>query len=181
MDTEQITQLINDSIKTALEQASTVYQDKLSAAMANAKRERDKFKEQKPDEVSLENKSLQAQLDSLTKQIGEEKSQATSLRRDNAVLASVGALSINNPEVFKTVVMSKYGAAMKEDNGQFYVEDGENVVPLKQAFENYLATEEASIFVPASKVKGTGSKSTETQPVVKTQDFSSLLEQSFKQ
>jgi hypothetical protein len=79
----------------------------------------------------------------------------------------------------KMVLRSQYSDRMVEENGKWFVKDGENATELTAAVDSFLNSPDGSVFVPpASNVQGSGSKSGNHEQKDKPKDFATLIEES---
>jgi hypothetical protein len=85
-----------------------------------------------------------------------------------------------NPKAFKKLVIAEYGDKLTEENGQWYLSDGDSVKPLNTALSQYLESEEGQIFKPASGISGTGAKSGSTPPIKPEEDLQASLNKLFQ-
>lgn len=194
MTNEEIQALIDSAVQTALEQNTDTlkneFNQSLSGLAARLTKEFNadvdkRFAEYNPkvpkeDESALAYKALQDELNNIKAEREQEKTQAAQLRRDKAVLESVGSLQVNNPAVFRKLFLAEFGNQITEEDNQFFLSNGDSTKPLTKAMEDYLNSEDGKLFQPASSVNGSGSKPSDKKIPGEKPNLSSLMNQALK-
>jgi hypothetical protein len=194
MTTEEIQALVDSAVKTALEQNTETlkgeFNQSLSGLAARLTKELNsdvekRFTDYKPqtpkeDEQALAYKALQEELNVIKTEREQEKQSAAQVRRDKAVLESVGSLNVNNSKVFRKLFLAEFGSQITEENNQFFLSSGDSTKPLNKAMEDFLNSEDGKLFQPASSVNGSGSKPSNKTVVAEKQSLSSLMSQALK-
>lgn len=101
-------------------------------------------------------KTLKTQVEQLTKQLSDKDQQAFSARKSEAISKLVATTKNLNPSALQKLFTLEYGQYIKEENGQWYVEQGESTVSLSDALNGYLSTDEGKGLLPPSGVNGSG-------------------------
>lgn len=94
----------------------------------------------------------------LEEQIAQEKQQAFKSSRNSAISELVASSGVVNPSTLKKLFELNYADKMKAEAGTWFIEDDDNVRPLKDVFGDYLNSEEGELFQPPSNVQGSGAK-----------------------
>jgi hypothetical protein len=139
-----------------------------------------KIEEDKSESGTLQYQTLKQELEALRVEREMDKKKSFQLQRDVALTDSLSNLKVVNPKAFKKLVLAEYGENITEENGQWYLADGDSVKPLNDALGQYLDSEEGQIFKPASGISGTGAKSGSTPPIKPQEDLQTALNKLFQ-
>ncbi|HEY9629365.1 MAG TPA: hypothetical protein V6C84_18840 [Coleofasciculaceae cyanobacterium] len=133
--------------------------------------------EDAPEEQSkLTLKALQQQIQTLQQGIADEQNKTKQSQQDAAISSLVATSNALNPAALKKLFALNYQDKITQENGAYFVQNGDEVVSLDQAFQNYLKTDEGACFLPASNVNGSDSRETKAAPTLPTQEPASLLD-----
>lgn len=189
MDEAQIKALLAATQQTILD---TVNQS-ISGAIARTQKETDKrFAEfmtnipkstdaEKPAEGSLELKALTQQLADMKAEREADRTKAQKTQRDNAILSELGGRKLVAASTLREVMAAKYSDRLTEENGKWFVKDGDTAKPFNQVVTEFLASDDGLVFTPpASTVQGNGSKvgnvqSTLSKPQTMAEAFQNAL------
>jgi hypothetical protein len=115
------------------------------------------------DSSKLTLKSLQQQLADLQSQLAQKDKEAFSAKKSQAISQVIANSQALNPSALMKLFSLEYGDSIKEENGAWFVDKGDNVLPLQDALNTYLNSDEGKFYLPPSGVNGSGA--TETKPV----------------
>jgi len=160
----------------------------ISGAMARSQSDTDKkfaaLKTVEPiePESSLELKSLQAKFAELEKARAEDIASAKSTQRDNAILSELGSRKLVAPNSLKKLLAAQYGSQLEQENGKWFVKEGDSAQPFESIVDNFLSSEDGKVFVPpSSSVIGNGSKAGNVQKQTEQkQNLASLMEKALE-
>lgn len=165
MDEEQIKLLLTQTLsefKTELLSAVDTKNQGLAASLTR------KLEKPKPepetttedDTQKLTLKALNQRIADLTSQIENEKKASFKSAAESALVKSIADSGAQNTGALRKLLLSEYGEKLRTEGGEFFVENGDVVVPLSTAISTYLSTDEGKYFMPPSGVKGAGSSET---------------------
>lgn len=127
--------------------------------------------EDAPEEQSkLTLKALQQQIQTLQQGIADEQNKTKQSQQDAAISSLVATSNALNPAALKKLFALNYQDKITQENDAYFVQNGDEVVSLDQAFQNYLKTDEGACFLPASNVNGSDSRETKAAPTLPTQE-----------
>ncbi|ANV88487.1 hypothetical protein [Picosynechococcus sp. PCC 7117] len=103
-------------------------------------------------------KSLEKQLEDMRKQLAEKDQETFKAKKNNAINQLIAESKALNPKALQKLFDLEYGGYIKEENGSWYVDKGEDdVVSLQDALDSYLNSEEGKFYLPPSNTQGSGS------------------------
>lgn len=142
-------------------------------------KEEDTAQEETNQKLSL--KALESQLTDLRNQLAEKDRETLLAKRSNAISQAIVNAKALNPTALQKLFTLEYGDSVKEEGGNWYVDRGDTVVPLNEALNNYLQSEEGKFYLPPSNVSGAGSEEVKTNPstIDKPLDAASALYEAF--
>jgi hypothetical protein len=108
-------------------------------------------------EGKLTLKALQQQIESLKKERDAEAALAQTARKSSALTEAIAKAGTLNQGALRKLLNLEYGEVLSEENGSWFVKQGESVKPLTDAIAGYLATDEGKSFMPPSGTAGAGS------------------------
>lgn len=111
-------------------------------------------------DVDLEMKALKTDLQKLTAELEQERQQKLLSDRNahlTSLISGAGVIPATQNAV-KDIISARYGNQMKQENGKWYVETGDGVLPIDAIVSDYLKSPEGLAFLPASGTQGAGSK-----------------------
>ncbi|MBE9178682.1 hypothetical protein IQ268_08930 [Oculatella sp. LEGE 06141] len=121
------------------------------------------------DKGRLSLKALETQLqeqakqfETLQSQLKEKEVQAFEARKRSSVSEAIAKAGTINQGLLHTAFLARNGGQLTEENGIWYVKNGEQVATLDDAMKGYLGTDEGKVFVPASTTQGAGSTESKT-------------------
>lgn len=115
-------------------------------------------------ESKLTLKALQAEINQLKAEKQAEAQKAFVSQRDAALLDVISSTKATAPQALKKLFLANYQDNIKQENGQWFLEQDDSSLPLSKALSNYLASDEGAHFLPASGVQGSSSSETKTHP-----------------
>ncbi|BAY23723.1 hypothetical protein NIES2100_35150 [Calothrix sp. NIES-2100] len=118
--------------------------------------------EEPKEKLSL--KALQQQISDLQTQLTEKDKQAFAAKRSQAVSSAISKTNALSAPTFHKLFMLEHESLLKEEEGNWFVDKGGNIIGLDDAVKNYLNTDEGKFFVPPSGVNGSSSQETKTTP-----------------
>jgi len=178
----QILDTVNKTVSGAIARTQSETDKKFAEFMASMPKPSEADAPDAPAESSLELKSLQQKLADLEAARANDLASAQSTQRDNAILSELGSRKLVAPTSLKRLLVSQYGHQLEQENGQWFVRDGDQAQPLAAVVDKFLASDDGKIFTPPnSQVNGNGSKpgNVQNQPE-KPKDFAALIEQSLQ-
>lgn len=169
MDEEQIKALISTALTDFETKIVSTIDSKNQGLAANLTREikkavatpEDKSTDDK-SEGKLSMKALQSQISDLTKQLTEEKEAKFRSASNAALTAAIADSGAQNTTTLRKLLTAEYSGKLKEEDGSWFVTDGDKTSALSESIKSYLATDEGKIFVPATGTNGAGSKETKS-------------------
>ena len=169
MDEAQVQALITTALEGFETKISSTIDAKNQGLAASLTREFKKATTPKEDttddkqpEGKLSMKALQTQIGELTKQLTEEKEAKFKSSSNAALVSAIADSGAQNTSTLRKLLSAEYGGKLKEEDGSWFVTDGEKATALSESIKSYLATDEGKIFVPASGTQGAGSKETKS-------------------
>lgn len=173
MDEAQVQALINSSLETFKNDFSTeiasVVDSKNAGLAASLTREfkkattpKEEPTEDKSTEGKLSMKALQTQIEQLNKQLSEEKEAKFKSSSNAALISAIADSGAQNTSTLRKLLSAEYGGKLKEEDGSWFVTEGDKAISLSESIKSYLATDEGKIFVPASGTQGAGSIETKS-------------------
>jgi hypothetical protein len=120
------------------------------------------------DDTKLTLKALQTQLQQLQQERDREQTQRKLANRQAALATAVAKAKPLAPGVLQTFLDATFGETLKEENGNWYVAQGDSVKSIDDAIAAFLQSGDGKNFLPPSGTQGAGStesKSTTTTTV----------------
>ena len=114
-------------------------------------------------------KALEQQLTDLKTQLANKDLETISAKRSSAVSQAIANSKALSPGSLQKLFLLDYADRIREENGKWYVAQGDNVSTLDDALNSYLLSEDGKAFVPASGVQGSDAQETKVTPVDPTQ------------
>lgn len=121
--------------------------------------------EPQEDQNKLTLKALQQQLSDLQNQLAQKDKEAFTAKKSQAIAQVIANSKALNPAALTKLFNLEYGEYLKEENGQWFVDKGDATLPLNDALNTYLSSEDGKFFLPPSGVNGSGSVETKPAPV----------------
>lgn len=175
MDEAQIKELIATAVgalKTEMTEQINTSNQGLAASLtreikkATAVNSEDKSEGKSEDksEGKLSMKALQGQIQQLTKQLSDEKEAKYRSASNAALTAAIADSGAQGATTLRKLLTAEYSGKLKEEDGAWFVSEGDSTKSLKDSIATYLATPEGKMFIPPSGTTGAGS--TETKSTV---------------
>ena len=105
----------------------------------------------------IQMKQMQDQLATLQSQLETEKNAALMGNRRAALTGTIASKKVIAPGILFDALDKRFGDALKQEGGSWFVESGESVETLDAVINKFLATDEGKAFLPPSGVTGAGS------------------------
>jgi len=178
----QILDTVNRTVSGAIARTQNETDKKFAEFMASVPKPSETEPPDAAAESSLELKSLQQKLADLEAARESDLASAQSTQRDNAILSELGSRKLVAPTSLKRLLESQYGNQLEQENGKWFVRDGDQAQPFSAVVDSFLASDDGKIFTPpSSQVVGNGSKAgnVKNQPE-QQKDFAALLERSLQ-
>lgn len=109
------------------------------------------------DGSRIQMKQMQDQLAALQSQLVAEKNAALMGNRRAALTGTIASKKVTAPGILFDALDKRFGDALKQEGGSWFVESGESVETLDAVINKFLATDEGKAFLPPSGVTGAGS------------------------
>lgn len=109
------------------------------------------------DGSRIQMKQMQDQLAALQSQLVAEKNAALMGNRRAALTGTIASKKVTAPGILFDALDKRFGDALKQEGGSWFVESGEFVETLDAVINKFLATDEGKAFLPPSGVTGAGS------------------------
>jgi hypothetical protein len=126
-------------------------------------------------------KALENQLSELKQQLAEKDKETSLAKRSQAISQVISNSKALNPSALQKLFTLEYGESIKEEGGHWFVDKGDTVLPLGEALDSYLNSEEGKFYLPPSNITGAGSE--EVKPLStntnKPNDTASALYEAF--
>lgn len=185
MDEEQVKAAIADALKSFKDEIASMVDDKgmglASSVSKQVKKQAEAMNQmiadlQKPadeagkdtpaasEEQSLAMKALQTQLGELQTQLADEKATAYRSASTSALTTAIADAKAENPTALRKLLTSEYGQNLKQEDGKWFVADGDSATPLNEAIAAYLKTPEGKYFVAPSGIQGSSSTESAIAP-----------------
>lgn len=119
-----------------------------------------------PKELTL--KALEQQITDLNSKLQAKEQSEFQAKRSSAISDSLTKVQVTNPALFQKVFRTNYENKLKQENEEWFVEEGDRVVKLNDLVNSYLQTDEGKYFLPPSDVTGSGSKTSSNSTPAKT-------------
>lgn len=169
--TSKLMETLNTTVNGAVARLSKETDSRFSTLQAEPK-------DPQKDESNLQFQTLKQELEQIKLERDKDKKTAHSLRRENALNESISSLKVLSPKTFKKMISAEYGDSIVEEDGSWYLKEGDAVKPLSDALVQYLSSEDGQLFKSASGVTGTGSKAGDQKTSIpETESLSSLFTQ----
>lgn len=110
-------------------------------------------------------KALEQQLTDLKTQLANKDLEAIAAKRSSAVSQAIANSKALSPTTLQKVFLLDNSDKLKEENGKWYVAQGDSVSTLEDALNSYLSSEDGKAFVPASGVRGSDAQETKVTPI----------------
>lgn len=109
--------------------------------------------------VDLQTQAIQKELQDLQKELAAERQAKFNSDRNSALLSLISSSGVipATQNVVKDVLLARYGANVKTENGEWYLESSDGVVSLNSVVDNFLKTPEGMAFLPATGTRGASS------------------------
>lgn len=114
-------------------------------------------------------RALQKQLGDLQTELANKAQETFNAKKSQAVIQAITATNALNTSALQKLITLEFGNCLKEESGNWFVEKGDSVIPLKDALNSYLATDEGKFYLPPSGVSGSGSTEAKNVTVDSTQ------------
>ena len=119
----------------------------------------------------LTTKAVQSELEQLKQQLADEKAAKLQSDRKAALTGAIASKGTLAQGILFDALDRRFGDNLKQDDGQWFVMEGDLVKPLETVVSGFLETDEGKHFLPASGVNGGGSSETVKTPA-KVEDMS---------
>jgi hypothetical protein len=191
MEREEIIQLINEVVESTKTSLVEQMNASINGVVVKMNKENDRrfselqqpsTKETTTNPESMQLSVLQQELEALKNEREAEKQSAISLKRENALMATLGKREIKAPDILRKHLLGVYGDKIVEEDSKWYVKNGDVAQPLTKVIDEFLSSDDGAVFVPpASTVQGNGSTSGNVQPKVeKPKSLDQLLVESLR-
>ncbi|MBW4421199.1 MAG: prominin family protein [Myxacorys californica WJT36-NPBG1] len=171
MDEQQVQALINQaldtfktSIMTDVNKANSglakSIESTLKKSLENIQPKAEEPTEEKPASLSL--KALEKQIQDLTTQLSEKDKAAFESEKSATISQLIAGSETVNKSALQKLFTVEFGASLKKEDNQWFLEKGDTVTPIKDLFNSYLQSDEGKSFVPASPTQGSGTKESKT-------------------
>jgi 23S rRNA A1618 N6-methylase RlmF len=110
-------------------------------------------------------KALEQQLTDLKTQLADKDKETIAAKRSSAVSQVIANSKSLSPSALQKLFLLDNADRIKEENGKWYVAQGESVSTLEDALNSYLTSEDGKAFLPASGVRGSDAQETKVTPV----------------
>ena len=121
--------------------------------------------ESSEDSNKLTLKNLQQQLSDLQNQLVQKDKEAFTAKKSQAISQVIANSKALNPSALMKLFSLEYGDYIQEEAGNWFINKGDNVLPLQDALNNYLTSDEGKFYLPPSGVNGSGSTETKPAPI----------------
>ena len=122
---------------------------------------------QEPEsESQLTMKALQKQIAQLTEEREAQKRELAIKNRNEAVSKALGSKKVLHSDKCTRAFLMEYGDKLSEENGNYFISDGDNVHSLDESVNSFLQSDFGSLFQPPSKGVGMGLKKPEGEQSV---------------
>ena len=172
MTNEEIQAIVNASITEALssfrEEVTTANKGLASSLtkelrktiqnISTTNNQEDIVEDNQSTSQKLSLKALENQLSELKNQLAEKDKETSLAKRSNVVSQLIANSKALNPTALQKLFTLEYGDNIKEENGTWFVDKGDTVLPLNEALDSYLNSPEGKFYLPPSNITGTGSE-----------------------
>ncbi|MFS0515138.1 hypothetical protein ACEYW6_10495 [Nostoc sp. UIC 10607] len=110
-------------------------------------------------------KALEQQLTDLKTQLADKDKEAITAKRSSAVSQVIANSKALSPSTLQKVFLLDHADRIIEENGKWFVNQGDSVSTLENALTSYLSSEDGKAFLPASGVQGSSAQETKVTPV----------------
>ncbi|AVH67040.1 hypothetical protein [Nostoc sp. 'Peltigera membranacea cyanobiont' N6] len=173
MTEQEIQALIDASLNSFKTEISTEFTKANQGLAANLTKEFKKLQTPQPtvteptettqDKLTL--KALEQQLTELKTQLANKDLETVAAKRSSAVSQAIANSKALSPGSLQKLFLLDNSDKLKEENGVWYVAQGESVSTLEDALNSYLSSEDGKAFAPASGVRGSDAQETKVTPV----------------
>ncbi|MEA5625308.1 hypothetical protein [Nostoc sp. UHCC 0251] len=173
MTEQEIQALIDASLNSFKTEISTEFTKANQGLAASVTKEIKKLQVPQPTttestesiQEKLTLKALEQQLTDLKTQLANKDLETISAKRSSAVSQVIANSKALSPATLQKVFLLDQADKIKEENGKWYVAQGDSVSTLDDALNSYLSSEDGKAFVPASGVQGSSAQETKVTPV----------------
>ncbi|MEA5603703.1 hypothetical protein [Nostoc sp. UHCC 0252] len=173
MTQEEIQALIDASLNSFKTEISSEFTKANQGLAASVTKEIKKLQSPQPAPVEstesisekLTLKALEQQLTDLKTQLANKDLETLSAKRGSAVSQAIANSKALSPAVLQKVFLLDNSDKLKEENGKWYVTQGDSVSTLEDALTSFLSTEDGKAFIPASGVRGSDAQETKVTPI----------------
>jgi hypothetical protein len=173
MTEQEIQALIDASLNSFKTEISTEFTKANQGLAASVTKEIKKLQTVQPtiveptetiqDKLTL--KALEQQLTDLKTQLANKDKETINAKRSSAVSQAIANSKALSPSTLQKVFLLDNSDKIIEENGKWFVNQGDNVSSLDDALNSYLLSEDGKAFVPASGVQGSSAQETKVTPV----------------
>ncbi|MEH1966748.1 hypothetical protein [Nostoc sp.] len=110
-------------------------------------------------------KALEQQLTDLKTQLANKDLETLNAKRSSAVSQAIANSKAISPRLLQKVFLLDNADKIKEEDGIWYVAQGDSVSTLEDALTSYLSSEDGKAFIPASGVRGSDAQETKVTPI----------------
>ncbi|NEU81489.1 hypothetical protein [Nostoc sp. UIC 10630] len=118
-----------------------------------------------PSTDKLTLRALEQQLTDLKTQLADKDKETITAKRSSAVSQVIANSKALSPATLQKVFLLDNAERIIEENGKWFVNQGDTVSTLEEALTSYLSSEDGKAFVPASGVRGSDAQETKVTPV----------------
>ena len=105
-------------------------------------------------EGQLSLKALQAQVEQLQAEKQQQERELALKNRDSAISSAFSNRKVQFGDKATRAFLLENSDKIKQEGNNYFIEDGDNVVPLDKAVDGFLSTDFGQMFQPASKGRG---------------------------
>ena len=105
-------------------------------------------------EGQLSLKALQAQVEQLQAEKQQQERELALKNRDSAISSAFSNRKVQFGDKATRAFLLENSDKIKQEGSNYFIEDGDNVVPLDKAVDGFLSTDFGQMFQPASKGRG---------------------------
>lgn len=144
---ENVVELINSKLSAFEEKINSLSEKIASQETPSSETEGKDGKDGKdePDE-KLTLKSLQSQLKNMREQIEKKDRDLANANRDQKIHNFLNAKGINYSDSAYKLFLAENGENLKQENGEWFVKEGETVQSLEQKLESFIEKPEIAIY-----------------------------------
>ncbi len=173
MTEQEIQALIDASLNSFKTEISTEFTKANQGLAASVTKEIKKLQTAQPTvaeptestQEKLTLRALEQQLTDLKTQLANKDLETVAAKRSSAVSQVIANSKALSPSALQKLFLLDNADRIKEENGAWYVAQGESVSTLEDALTSYLLSEDGKAFLPASGVRGSDAQETKVTPV----------------